>query len=943
MKEKSKNAARTRREKENSEFYELAKLLPLPSAITSQLDKASIIRLTTSYLKMRVVFPEGLGEAWGHSSRTSPLDNVGRELGSHLLQTLDGFIFVVAPDGKIMYISETASVHLGLSQVELTGNSIYEYIHPADHDEMTAVLTAHQPYHSHFVQEYEIERSFFLRMKCVLAKRNAGLTCGGYKVIHCSGYLKIRQYSLDMSPFDGCYQNVGLVAVGHSLPPSAVTEIKLHSNMFMFRASLDMKLIFLDSRVAELTGYEPQDLIEKTLYHHVHGCDTFHLRCAHHLLLVKGQVTTKYYRFLAKHGGWGGGESHATIGEHTGCSAGPRDALPAAEKKPPRRRGPPAALRRDVPAARQRGSGSPGAHRPPKTAPQGSRLPPEERYPSSAIPPPQLSFRWRQRPYIFVHYKSYIYCSSLRMILDYSSKPRAAEMCVCVCVCVLRVPPRLHPPGTGCVAEPLVRRPFLAEAQVCPLQPPPVRNPARKKSAYGKRKPNLCLSTLVSGSRGESRRGANWDTEYKGLQLSLDQVTATKPAFSYANSTPTITDNRKGSKSRLSSAKSKSRTSPYPQYSGFHTERSESDHESQWGGSPLTDTASPQLLESVERPSSQHHDVSCAYRQYSDRSALCYGFALDHSRLTDDRHFHTQACEGGRCEAGRYFLGTPQPGRESWWGSRSALPLTKSSPESREAYENSMPHITSVHRIHGRGHWDEDSVVSSPDPGSASESGDRYRTEQYQSSPHEPSKIETLIRATQQMIKEEENRLQLRKTTPDPLVSINGTGKKHAICFANYPQQQLAGDVCRVPTVANTPPCEHIQQQDGKIMSPHENDYDNSPTALSRISSPSSDRISKSSLVLGKDYLHSDMSPHQTPGDHAAASPNYYSSHRQYFDKHAYTLTGYALEHLYDTETIRNYSLGCNGSHFDVTSHLRMQQDPAQGHKGTSVIITNGS
>lgn len=60
--------------------------------------------------------------------------------------------------------------------------------------------------------------------------------------------MKIRQYSLDMSPFDGCYQNVGLVAVGHSLPPSAVTEIKLHSNMFMFRASLDMKLIFLDSR-----------------------------------------------------------------------------------------------------------------------------------------------------------------------------------------------------------------------------------------------------------------------------------------------------------------------------------------------------------------------------------------------------------------------------------------------------------------------------------------------------------------------------------------------------------------------------------------------------------------------------------------------------------------------------------------------------------------------
>ncbi|PIK40626.1 putative single-minded-like 2 [Apostichopus japonicus] len=141
-----------------------------------------------------------------------------KELGAHLLQTLDGFIFVVAPDGKIIYISETASVHLGLSQVELTGNSIYEYIHPADHDEMTALLTP-QPYHAHSMADFELERNFFLRMKCVLAKRNAGLTSGGYKVIHCHGYLKIKQYTLDVAPYDGCYHNVGLVAIGHSLPP----------------------------------------------------------------------------------------------------------------------------------------------------------------------------------------------------------------------------------------------------------------------------------------------------------------------------------------------------------------------------------------------------------------------------------------------------------------------------------------------------------------------------------------------------------------------------------------------------------------------------------------------------------------------------------------------------------------------------------------------------
>ena len=52
-KEKSRDAARSRRGKENFEFYELAKMLPLPSAITSQLDKASIIRLTIAYLRLR--------------------------------------------------------------------------------------------------------------------------------------------------------------------------------------------------------------------------------------------------------------------------------------------------------------------------------------------------------------------------------------------------------------------------------------------------------------------------------------------------------------------------------------------------------------------------------------------------------------------------------------------------------------------------------------------------------------------------------------------------------------------------------------------------------------------------------------------------------------------------------------------------------------------------
>ena len=55
----------------------------------------------------------------------------------------------------------------------------------------------------------------------------------------------------------------------------------MHSSVFMFRASLDLKLIFLDQHVSLLTGYEPQDLIEKTLYQYVHAEDMMSLRTVH--------------------------------------------------------------------------------------------------------------------------------------------------------------------------------------------------------------------------------------------------------------------------------------------------------------------------------------------------------------------------------------------------------------------------------------------------------------------------------------------------------------------------------------------------------------------------------------------------------------------------------------------------------------------------------------
>eukprot|EP00064_Thunnus_orientalis_P007879 superscaffoldBa00000900_g7901 len=58
-KEKSRDAARCRRGKESEVFYELAQELPLPHSVSSSLDKASIMRLIISYLRMRKLLSTG--------------------------------------------------------------------------------------------------------------------------------------------------------------------------------------------------------------------------------------------------------------------------------------------------------------------------------------------------------------------------------------------------------------------------------------------------------------------------------------------------------------------------------------------------------------------------------------------------------------------------------------------------------------------------------------------------------------------------------------------------------------------------------------------------------------------------------------------------------------------------------------------------------------------
>ncbi|XP_054545759.1 neuronal PAS domain-containing protein 3 isoform X6 [Talpa occidentalis] len=379
-KEKSRDAARSRRGKENFEFYELAKLLPLPAAITSQLDKASIIRLTISYLKMRDFANQGDPpwnlrmegpppntsvkgiQLWKSElcMRKTPCEVIGAQrrrspsalaievfeahLGSHILQSLDGFVFALNQEGKFLYISETVSIYLGLSQVELTGSSVFDYVHPGDHVEMAEQLGMKLPpgrgllsqgsaedgassassssqsetpepvestSPSLLTTDNTLERSFFIRMKSTLTKRGVHIKSSGYKVIHITGRLRLR-VSLSHGRTVPS-QIMGLVVVAHALPPPTINEVRIDCHMFVTRVNMDLNIIYCENRISDYMDLTPVDIVGKRCYHFIHAEDVEGIRHSHLDLLNKGQCVTKYYRWMQKNGGYIWIQSSATI------------------------------------------------------------------------------------------------------------------------------------------------------------------------------------------------------------------------------------------------------------------------------------------------------------------------------------------------------------------------------------------------------------------------------------------------------------------------------------------------------------------------------------------------------------------------------------------------------------------------------------------------------
>ncbi|XP_069390213.1 hypoxia inducible factor 1 subunit alpha, like [Paralichthys olivaceus] len=312
---RSRDAARCRRSQETEVFYELARTLPLPRRVSTHLDKAAIMRVALSFLRMHHLLRPSENQKEESEEEESDIREEEEEeeeedpMDAFYPQTLAGFIMVMTEEGDVIYLTENISKHIGITQLELLGQSVYDLVHPCDQEELRDLLSL-RPSSSKKEQKHQNERNFFLRMKSTLTSRGrtVNIKSATWKVLHCTGHMR---------PFGGSSTSPPAARVMtllcEPIPHPSSVEFPLDRSTFLTRHSMDLRFTHCEGRVTELVGYQPEDLIGRSAYEFHHALDSDHVTKSLHTLLTKGQVSTSHYRFLANSGGFVWVETQATV------------------------------------------------------------------------------------------------------------------------------------------------------------------------------------------------------------------------------------------------------------------------------------------------------------------------------------------------------------------------------------------------------------------------------------------------------------------------------------------------------------------------------------------------------------------------------------------------------------------------------------------------------
>ncbi|KRZ30712.1 Hypoxia-inducible factor 1 [Trichinella pseudospiralis] len=259
--EKSRHAARYRRQSEAHLFTDLYEILPLTTEPTFyHLDRIAVLRVAAALCRLRAVTPAIL-----HFPNQLPALKDRCHVEQSLYDCLDNSaILIVDSTGLIIYVSLSISFCIGITQTDLIGRSLFEYVH---HDDAVDLNQAFQT-----CDENAEERSLMLRVKSALSARGRSLSLKScvYKEI----FFHVWQY---------CYAKLSRSQL--SCRDCCHTSFDEYANF-----------------LAELLGYDAKLITGQSFFKLVHPDDVIRFTLCVQLLYEKGYMRTGYYRMLTQDG-----------------------------------------------------------------------------------------------------------------------------------------------------------------------------------------------------------------------------------------------------------------------------------------------------------------------------------------------------------------------------------------------------------------------------------------------------------------------------------------------------------------------------------------------------------------------------------------------------------------------------------------------------------------
>ncbi|NP_001164531.1 clock [Acyrthosiphon pisum] len=309
-KRKIRNASeKNRRDQFNNLINELNRML---STTNRKMDKSTVLKTTINYLNKQkdILLKSKVHEI---DNDWKPAFLLNEEFTHIILEALDGFMIVFTSLGKILHASETVTALLGYLPKTMENLSIFKIIHEADHS-----LLQDQIVESRLSKNYDNDRIVFschckrhdpFKDKEEINEKNQ------FELVQFFGYFQPSSEiyhgdNLKMSsPFnsDEDDQNLVFVGIGRIMTPQLLKELPVMEDIkseFTSRHSLEWKFLFLDHRGPSIIGYMPFEVLGTSGYEYYHIDDLEDVILSHQALMLKGEGTSCYYRFLTKGQQW---------------------------------------------------------------------------------------------------------------------------------------------------------------------------------------------------------------------------------------------------------------------------------------------------------------------------------------------------------------------------------------------------------------------------------------------------------------------------------------------------------------------------------------------------------------------------------------------------------------------------------------------------------------